>query len=213
MDDLARRWNLTLVETIGRGSTSRIVRCRRADGRAAVLKLPPEPERGILEARALRLWSGHAPAVLEFDADTGALLLEAIPEVPLHVELDEIVALIDGLHRAPTDGFPPLADRVEFIFAQPRWRAGRELARSLAADPVKPVLLHGDLHSANVLYDGPRRGLVAIDPRPCVGDPAFDLVDWVASAPRLAATLGVDDERVRAWCRAFGWEPPANGEH
>jgi len=203
VDDLARRWNLTLGETIGRGSTSRVVRCRRADGRAAVLKLPPEPERGLLEARALRGWAHYAPEVWEHDTESGALLLEAIPEHEHQVRVDEIVALIDGLHRAPSDGFPPLTERVEFIFAQPRWRAGRDLARALAADPVEPVLLHGDLHPANVLNGGPARGLVAIDPRPCVGDPAFDLVHWVP--------LGVDGERVQAWCRAFGLEPPANG--
>lgn len=55
---------------------------------------------------------------------------------------------------------------------------------------------------------------MAIDPRPCVGDAAVDAVDWVFWAvadprdwePRsrdLALALGVDHERLWAWCAAF----------
>jgi hypothetical protein len=38
------------------------------------------------------------------------------------------------------------------------------------------VLLHGDLHLGNALDGGPSRGLIAIDPKACVGDPCFDAV-------------------------------------
>jgi streptomycin 6-kinase len=72
------------------------------------------------------------------------------------------------------------------------------------------VLLHGDLHPGNVLDGGAGRGLVAIDPRPCVGDPAFDAVDWVFHradpdewAPRaraLATAIGCDADRLWRWC-------------
>jgi len=65
-----------------------------------------------------------------------------------------------------------------------------------------------------VLDGGAVRGLVAIDPRPCVGDAAVDAVDWVFWAaddpsvwePRsrhLAVALGLDHERLWAWCAAF----------
>ncbi|WP_196449408.1 hypothetical protein [Planomonospora sp. ID82291] len=55
---------------------------------------------------------------------------------------------------------------------------------------------------------GGERGLVVIDPRPSVGDPAFDAVDWVlgggaARAQETAARLGLDTGRVLAWCRAL----------
>jgi streptomycin 6-kinase len=242
--ELAERWELVVGEAVGRGNTSLVVRCRRADGRAAVLKLTPEAELGVAEASALRQWgsSGRVPLVWEFDAASGALLLEAIPgETPLSecratVELNQIASLIGGLHRsgAPivADGVVSLAARVEFIFdhwverhgrrgeavtgAVPvdRLRRGHELARGLAADAGEPVLLHGDLHPGNVLDGGEARGLVAIDPRPCVGDAAFDAVDWVfwavddpvAWEPRsraLALALGLDHERLWAWCSAL----------
>jgi streptomycin 6-kinase len=179
------------------------------------------------------------PLVWGSDAASGALLLEAIAgAIPLSerhaaVELDEIASLIGGLHRsgAPVvaDGAVSLAARVEFIFehwierhtrrgeevtrAVPidRLRRGYEIARELAA---VPVLLHGDLHPGNVLDGGEGRGLVAIDPRPCVGDAAFDVVDWVSWAvddpgawePRsraFALALGLDHGRLWAWCAAL----------
>jgi streptomycin 6-kinase len=82
------------------------------------------------------------------------------------------------------------------------------------AEPAPAVLLHGDLHPGNVLDGGAGRGLVAIDPRPCVGDPAVDAVDWVFHGARgpdeweprsreLASALGCDPERLWRWCRAF----------
>ncbi len=242
--ELAERWKLVVGDAVGRGNTSLVVRCRREDGRPAVLKLTPEVELGVAEASALRSWesSGRVPLVYDSDAASGALLLEAIPgETPLSesraaVELTEIASLIGGLHRsgAPVlaDGVVSLTARVEFIFehwverhgrrgeaatrAVPvdRLRRGHELARGLAADAGVPVLLHGDLHPGNVLDGGEGRGLVAIDPRPCVGDAAFDVVDWVfwavddpgAWEPRsraLALALGLDRERLWGWCAAL----------
>lgn len=124
-------------------------------------------------------------------------------------------------------GFPPLVSVVEFFFAFwgeqarkpeaaaviPRDLLERSLAtaRELAALPGPKVLLHGDLHPRNVLDGGAERGYVAIDPRACVGDPAFDLIDWVffgggdagvlvSRAERLAAEAGVDPESLRRWC-------------
>jgi streptomycin 6-kinase len=242
--ELTERWELAVGDAVGRGNTSLVVRCRRADGRAAVLKLTPDAELGAAEAWALRSWepSGRVPLVWGYDAVLGALLLEAIPsEIPLSelgtpVELDEVVNLIGGLHRTGVpvvaNGIESLAERIEFIFeywierhgqrgevvtrAVPveRLRRGHELARELVADAGVPVLLHGDLHPGNVLDGGAARGLVAIDPRPCVGEAAVDAVDWVfwavddprAWEPRsrdLALALGVDHERFWAWCAAF----------
>jgi streptomycin 6-kinase len=242
--ELAERWELVVGDAVGRGNTSLVVRCRRADGRAAVLKLTPDTEIAAVEAWALRSWeaSGRVPLVWGHDPALGALLLEAIPsEIPLSelgraVEVDEVANLIGGLHRSGTpvvaSGVGSLAEGVEFIFehwierhgrrgevvtrAVPveRLRRGHELARRLVVDAGVPVLLHGDLHPGNVLDGGPSRGLVAIDPRPCVGEAAVDAVDWVfwavddpvAWEPRsreLALALGVDHERLWAWCAAF----------
>jgi streptomycin 6-kinase len=242
--ELAARWELVVGEAVGRGNTSLVVRCRRADGRPAVFKLTPDAELGGEEASALRRWasSGRVPLVWGHDPPLGALLPEAIPgetslaERRAAVALDDVAILIGALHRSgvpvAADGWATLAARVEFIFGHwiarherrgevvtravpvDRLRRGHQFARALAADAIQPVLLHGDLHPGNVLDGGPVRGLVAIDPRPCVGDAAADVVDWVfwavddpgAWEPRsrdLAVALGLDHQRLWAWCAAF----------
>jgi streptomycin 6-kinase len=152
-----------------------------------VLKLGPEAALAGAEARALRAraTSGRVPAVWACDAGAGALPLEAV-----------------GERHAGRPARGGAGSRC--------WRA----AAALAAEPAPAVLLHGDLHPGNVLDGGPERGLVAIDPRPCVGDPVIDAVDWVfhgapdpsAWEPRsasLAAALGCDPERLWRWCVAF----------
>jgi len=64
------------------------------------------------------------------------------------------------------------------------------------------------------VLDGAKRGLVAVDPSPCLGDAAFDAVDLVfwraedgaAIASRsdaLATAIGADPERLLAWCAVF----------
>lgn len=89
-------------------------------------------------------------------------------------------------------------------------RALRRCERLLDTETAT-VLLHGDLHPGNVLDGGPRRGLVAIDPKACAGDPCFDAVDFVvAGAGRegvearcagVAAAYGLDPDRLYAWSR------------
>ena len=54
--ELAERWDLSVGEPVGRGNTSLVIRCRRADGRSAILKLTPEytndfPSHGVIVAR------------------------------------------------------------------------------------------------------------------------------------------------------------------
>ena len=241
---LCERWQLDLGAPVGTGNTSLVLRCRRANGRPAILKVTPDAAIAATEAFALRGWapSGRVPAVWDADPDAGALLLEAIaihaplPDQAAGVTIEQIAGLIRDLHGsgAPVTGpgVGPLADRVDVIFglwagrrarseamsrAVPagRLERGHELARSLAATPAAPpVLLHGDLHPGNVLDGGPARGLVAIDPRPSVGEPAADVVDWVfwradgVSAwetrnQELATALGLDPARLWTWCTAF----------
>jgi hypothetical protein len=50
---------------------------------------------------------------------------------------------------------------------------GRRLVTRLAQDGLPIVSLHGDLTPSNILDGGAERGLVAIDPAPCLGDAGF----------------------------------------
>jgi streptomycin 6-kinase len=237
--DLGERWELEWGSVIQRGSMSVVIRCR-ASGGAAVLKVSPERTRIAQEAAALASWRTiHVPAVLAVDERGGALLIEEVePGTPLaesavYPSTESLVALLTSLHEngVPDPSYQPVADRVTYLFdastklyerrpeltglIRPElYERGRQLALRLASEASPSVLLHGDLTPVNVLDAGPERGLVAIDPAPCLGDPAFDAVDLVfwqagdvetipARARQLAPAIGADADRLLTWCIAF----------
>jgi streptomycin 6-kinase len=88
-------------------------------------------------------------------------------------------------------------------------RVAAELAETLQGSPV---LCHGDLMSKNILVSHDR-GLLAIDPNPCLGYPAYDAAQWavtetpVADAPKrataAAAALSLPAEDVLRWVRVL----------
>ena len=95
------------------------------------------------------------------------------------------------------------------------YERGRRLATRLAERVPSTALLHGDLTPSNILDGGARRGLVAIDPAPCLGeDVAFDAIDlllWQADgvdtiatrAGLLAPAIGAEAGHLLEWCTAF----------
>jgi streptomycin 6-kinase len=217
-----------------------VIRCRMPDGRPAVLKVSPDRARLANEAAALEQWTTvHTPSVLAVDESVGALLIEAIePGTPLveslvYPDRETAANLLTSLHAngVPDPSYPPLAHRVAHLFdsgtipykRHPEllelvplelYERGRRLATRLAESVPPTALLHGDLTPSNILDAGYRRGLVAIDPAPCLGDPAFDAVDLVmwqaddvdivgARAEQLASALGFETNRLLAWCTAF----------
>ncbi|WP_103339342.1 aminoglycoside phosphotransferase family protein [Amycolatopsis sp. CA-126428] len=163
----------------------------------------------------------------------------AIPWAQLGELLDQLHSVVpsgvvpsggDPSGAGPRGEFRRLAEGIEFIFDLSERRRlesaaaahmsadvlakGRERALALATSgPV--TLIHGDLHPANVLDAGPDRGIVAIDPRPGLGDPSLDAVDFVFVPMAAGGTIddgiaalaphvtGFDAERVRAWCVAM----------
>ncbi|MFF2348766.1 aminoglycoside phosphotransferase family protein [Kitasatospora sp. NPDC058115] len=227
VDALAARWGLAVREA-GGGGTARVFRCERlADGVPVWLKLTPDAVVAAQEAAALGAWRGVPSVVrlLGYDPGSGALLLADVrPGTSLRERgwrPAQVAPLLGALRSVPVDGvdLPPLAGRLEFLFELTGRRApgvptarARALARELTGPGAPVALVHGDLHPANVLLgpDGP----VAIDPRACLGDPDFDLVDWaldgVADRAALVARIGdltalvpgADAGRVLAWCRA-----------
>jgi streptomycin 6-kinase len=237
---LAERWAFELGPPIPRGSVSTVFRCQLTEGRRAVLKASPDRKRLTMEARALSTWRGpHTPSVIAFDEPLGALLIEAIePGTPLidasaYPPMETVAELVASLHKTgvPRAAYPTLERRVDALFnssmklyerhpeltavvALDAYERERSLAARLAQEDAPDVLLHGDLTPSNILDGGSERGLVAIDPAPCLGGAAFDAIDlvlWRADdletietrIESLAAVTDVDPERLLAWCSAF----------
>jgi streptomycin 6-kinase len=89
-------------------------------------------------------------------------------------------------------------------------REGLHLFRELPRTAPAEVLLATDLHAGNVLRSQ-REPWLVIDPKPFVGDPAYDATQHLFNCDarlysdpdgtirRIADLLGVDYERVRLW--------------
>ncbi|GAA2486546.1 aminoglycoside phosphotransferase family protein [Winogradskya humida] len=94
---------------------------------------------------------------------------------------------------------------------------GARLLHDLPASAPREVVLHGDFNPGNILSSGD--GWVAIDPKPLIGDPAYDvapllnqIADPYATADPagtlrdrialLAAELDLDRSRIAAWAVA-----------
>ena len=190
------------------------------------------------EAAALRLWQGDG-AVRLYAADKSdsayALLIErCVPGTPLgqalpEPEQDQVIAgLLRQLWAQPHAAYPfrPLAQMCaawaeeferEYAAAGPAdrldpglARAGIALFRSLPHTAGRQALLCTDLHGDNVLA-AVRTPWLVIDPKPYIGDPAYDVLqhmlncenrlaaDPAALALRMADLAGLDGGRVRQW--------------
>lgn len=229
---LTQRWSLSLGVPFDNDETSCawVAPAVRADEIPAVLKLSMPHMEGEHEIQGLRFWNGDPMVrLLEADEDLGAMLLERCePGTWLRsvseVEQDRVIARL--LRRAwrlpvPPHDFRPLSEMLarwsdETLAAAERWpdprlvREGLRLFGELSQSAAKDMLLVTDLHPGNVLR-AQREPWLAIDPKPFVGDPAYDATqhllncqarlhsDAVGTIRRFADLLEVDHERVRAW--------------
>ncbi|WFB08411.1 aminoglycoside phosphotransferase family protein [Streptomyces sp. LX-29] len=241
-DGFLQRWELRPDGPSAHGAAALVVPVRRADGTPAALKLQHVTDETVGEPLGLRAWAGDGVVrLLEHDEPSGTMLLERLdgrrslasvrdPEVALLT----LAGLLARLVAVPGPaGLRTLADVVDGVLADapvalkavPDADDRELLERCLAAaeevrDEPGDRLLHWDLHYENVLASLPGSGRgpwLAIDPKPLVGDPGFDLLpalrnrweDLVATddLPRairrrfdlMTEVLGLDRQRAARW--------------
>ncbi len=245
--ELAREWRLTLEPPFETdGCCAWVAPVRLEDGSDAVLKVSWPHSEARHEGDALRLYDGDgAPRLIRASEDGFSLLMErCLPGALLWSlppeERDEVGARVLRRLWRHSAGEVPF-DRLEEIAAS--WgndarRSGEyepvlleealSVGRELAASQPSCVLLHGDFHPGNVLA-AEREPWMAIDCKPLVGEPAFDLAQWLGNcldvekdlgwkAPdpaayirfrleRMCGLLDLDRTRAAGWlfAKAVGW--------
>jgi streptomycin 6-kinase len=232
LSNLERRWSLTLGAPFGGDEVSCawVAPVALADGTSAVLKLGMPHMEGEHELQGLRFWKGDPTVqLLDSDDELGAMLLERCkPGTALRAiaesEQDLVIAgLLRRLWRSPSAPHPfrPLSAMLECwsnetLADVDRWpdaglvREGLRLFQELPRTARIDALLATDLHAGNVLRSQ-REPWLVIDPKPFVGDPAYDATQHLFNCEarlrsdpdgticRMADLLGVDRERVRLW--------------
>ena len=211
---VAREWGLELGEPFALSRHSLV-----APAGDVVLKIvPPDDDESTEEADALALWDGDgAVRLFRHDPVRRALLLErARPgdDLASLPEAEAVAVAVDvarRLWRPAGELFRWIGDHV------PRWLGSAEgdlgaRAHELYAtlDVGRDTLVHGDFHHHNILRSA--RGWLAIDPKPMLGEPEFDVpsflwnplpcrlrVDLVEARLAAFVAAGLDEERIRKW--------------
>ncbi len=229
--NLQRRWTLTVGAPFeSEVSCAWVAPSVCADGSVAVLKIGMPHMEGRHEIDGLRFWDGDPTVrLIQADADLNAMLLEPCrPGTPLRAvpeaEQDVIIArLLQRLWRRPPPRTPfrPLSDMTTHWSQRTRPDAVRRFDAGLIRDGLRlfdelprtaptHVVLATDLHAGNVLR-AEREPWLVIDPKPFVGDPAYDATQHLLNCEsrmradpdgtilRFAELLGLDHERIRLW--------------
>ena len=228
--DFIERWSLRVGTPFQDATAAWVAPAVRVDGAAAVLKLSMPHMEAAQEIEGLRFWDGNPTVrLLEADEALGAMLLERCePATTLHSEPEPeqdvvIAAMARRLRQAsasPGKRFRHLSEMVAFwceetLAQEGFWpdaalvREGLEVMQHLAA-AASDVVLATDLHAGNVLR-AEREPWLVIDPKPFVGDPAYELAQHLQVCERrlhadpsglirrVADLAEVDAERLRLW--------------
>jgi len=233
--EIAERWSLEVGEPFQPGGqTAWVAPALAASGERLALKIGWVHPEAMREADGLRFWAGNGAVRLhaaDQRGDTAALLLERCEpgtQLACLPEPDQdpvLCGILRRLWREPAAGhqFPTLAamcgqwadefeavDEALPLALDPGLvRTGLELFRLLPDSADRQVLLATDLHAQNVLA-ALREPWLAIDPKPHVGDPCYDVLqhlincerlvaDPVILARRLSAALELDAQRLHLW--------------
>ena len=190
--ELLERWECVPDGEVMHGGVGIIVPVRRAEGTAALKVSFPHPG-NVHEPDAFAAWGGRGAVQLhERDDERFAMLLERVQTSTLaEVEDGDEVAAVAGrtnrrLAIPAPPGLPRLREHADAWEEQLRNDAAelthplspyvvdaavatiRELGR------VQPdTVIHGDFHARNILR-ADREPWLAVDPKGCAGDPAYD---------------------------------------
>lgn len=228
---VADRWRLSVGAPFRSGAEGNawVAPVTDLHNRGAVLKISFPHFEEQHEIQGLRFWDGDPTVkLLDADEDLHVLLLElcspgtSLRDAPESEQDSVIAGLLRRLWRTPGPNysFRPLEAMLDYWSGEAESRIsyaddaglvheGINLFRELTRSAKHRVLLATDLHAGNVLRSGD--GWLAIDPKPFLGDPAYDAtqhllncVDRLISNPtcvmeKFAEDLQVCPKRVRLW--------------
>jgi len=218
LNTLAARWKVAIAE-IRETESSFLGFGMRADV-PVVLKVSMRPGDEWHSGDVLRAFDGEG-TVSVLESTGGAVLLERLDPATELVELvrrdeDEVATRVfadviaqTARHRPPArcptvfdsaGGFDRyLANGMDQGVPLALAKDASELYRSLAATQKHTMLLHGDLHHYNVLFDS-NRGWVSIDPKGVVGELEYELGAIVRNpveAPELYLSPEIIEGRLK----------------
>jgi streptomycin 6-kinase len=228
----AIEWEVKINETLE--TSSSVIAFGERDGSRVVLKIAKLEGDESYAGTVLKAFGAGAVRVHKFE--TGAVLLERLEPGDALVNLvrthkdeeaTEILAQVMGKlarHSLPSScptvldwgrGFDRYLDSADKQIPLELVVEARDLYQELGHSQRSTMLLHGDLHHYNVLFDA-NRGWVVIDPKGVIGELEFEVgpilrnpveeLDFFAKPEIvqrrldcLVATLQLDYQRTLSW--------------
>ena len=231
----SRQWDVTIEQTSE--TESSVLAFGERNSSRVVLKIIKQLGDEWHSGAILRAFNGDG-VVKILESDAGAILLERLDPG------DELVKLVrDGNDERATEILAQVINQLAnhaapagcatvFDWArgfdrylnsnQPQLPAALvhkafDLYQRLAASSSRTMLLHGDLHHYNVLFDA-KRGWVAIDPKGVVGELEYEVgailrnpndfrqMDFLASRDAIERRLGILTNALQLdYRRALQW--------
>ncbi len=237
VDELRELWPIVEIgPAFEGGSVGYVAPVVLRDRSRAVLKVNLPDGETDCEPDALAVWNGQgAVRLLRSDPRRGAMLLERLePGVSLATLPDREAAidiacsllrrlwvpvpsshpfrLVTRLAQEYADTFPAKYVRAGRPFASSLLACAVDLCRRFAHDDAPRTLANRDFHLGNILA-ARREPWLVIDPKPLVGDPAFDAAHLIRSllpdaipipgyellVSTIAARLGLPVKRIAEW--------------
>ncbi len=212
-----QEWKLTCLSPFSL-SYNYVAPAKTHDDKLVVLKIsfPNNPDLP-LEYAVLNFYDGSGSIkVLNADIENGVLLLEmAEPGTrvrdifPDHKQISFSAEVIKKMHRPVPDfiaklfptilGIAKVFDRHKSKYSSdspiPSWMLDKaeQIFKEFPKDKKELVLLHGDLHSDNILLS--QRGWLSIDPKGIVGEREFELGAYLRN-PYYDYPKGSDYKRL-----------------
>lgn len=244
LDAASERWDLRIGSPFVGGSAAWAGPVTRSDGSGAVLKVTLPHRETRFEGEGLRTWCGNGTVHLyEEDASSYALLIERCrpgtelgsDPAPAEDRLARGAHLLRRLWEQPVPSGAPFETvdvvcaewanlvRIRMERAKPGFdpglvATGATLLESLPATATRRVLIHGDFNPTNILR-AEREPWLAIDAKPMVGDPGYDVLPLASQIDRgseelhrpdvlrhhfelVASIVAEPVERLLAWATA-----------
>lgn len=226
-----QKWGLTVFPPFDL-SYNYVAPAQTKDGKDVVLKISfPENNEFITEIEGLKFFNGQAAIrVLKEDMESGAMLLErAVPGKRLRgissdkKQISIASEVMKKLHKPISQDmnsiFPSISDwakafdrhKAKFPSSPiPKWMfdKGEGIFREYTGDKKEQVLLHGDLHSDNILSS--ERGWLVIDPKGITGEREFELGAYLRNPiydyPKGSDYKKLETQRIRQFAEELGFD-------
>lgn len=237
------KWDLTVLPPFDL-TYNYVAPAKTSDNKNVVLKISfPKNDEFSSEIEALKFFSEEVTIkILEEDLDNGVVLLERAEPgdrlrkiAPDNKQISIAVKVLKKLHKPiskeQSTSFKTISDwakafdRYKLKYSNqsgpiPKWMfdKGEGIFKEFIRDKKEQVLLHGDLHSDNILSS--QRGWLVIDPKGIVGEKEFELGTYLrnplydypkgsdykkleaARIIQFSDELGFDKERILNWAFA-----------